>query len=247
MRATAVVVALGVTGWIAASASAHVQARPVAVVPPDCSDTAPCPLHAGAYRVPNEGVLGGLTVTVPRGWSSPEDSPSEFALRPSGHPSQRLAVWLDVSALKSSGRGHGTVLTKVGTTAAGLTNWFTHDPDFQIVSRPSSTTVGRGIDATTFAIGVSTTADYGDPNCPANPRCADLVRNPTTWRAGDDFSIGGTEQVRLYLAAIKSNGSIAHTLTIVLDAPDHAQLVQLTNAAASIIASIRLPAGVTGG
>lgn len=249
MRAAFVVLALlGVLGCADTSAVAHTQAQPVPVAPPDCTDSKPCTLHAGTYRLSNYiGVLGGLRVTVPLGWVSPEDETSEFALRPRGRASERLAVWLDISAVKSSGHGHGTVLSKVGTTAAGLTNWFTHDSDLQVVAGPTATTIGNGIKATTFALGVSTAADYGDRMCPANPRCADLVRNPATWQSGDTFSIGGTEQVRLFLAPITSNGSIHHTLTIALDAANHSQLVQLTKAAESIVASIRLPSGITGG
>jgi hypothetical protein len=41
-------------------------------------------------------------------------------------------------------------------------------------------------------------------------------------------------------------GNALHTLFVVLDAEDHARLARLTAAARPILASLRLPAGVTG-
>jgi hypothetical protein len=230
------------------SALAGARSLEARTVPPDCSVSSPCHLQAGTYQLGSWAVLPDLQFTVPSGWSSGEDSTGELKLFPTSHPNEILDVWLDMRAVKSSGEGHGTtVLPTVGKTAGDLIRWLTTDRDFQTVSQPTGTTIGNQIKATTIAIGVSTHANYGDPGCPANPRCADLFRNPLTWQPGDWFGIGGTEQVRLYLAPIKSNSTIPHTLEIALDAPTHTRLQHLTSQVRHIIPTIRLPEGSTAG
>jgi hypothetical protein len=99
---------------------------------------------------------------------------------------------------------------------------------------------------TTLALGVSSSARYGEPECPANPRCADLFKDPKYWGPDDAYGIGYPEQARLYIGTIRVAGA-PHTMFVALDAEDHSKLVRLTAAAKSIIASLRLPSGVTGG
>jgi hypothetical protein len=200
--------------------------------------------RTGAYRLGSSGVLPGLQLAAPQGWAIAENTVADLNLA-APHRNESLAVALDVRAVKSSGHGHGTtVLRNVGRSPRSLVTWLTSDRDFQIVSKPAATSIGNQINATTIAVGVSRTAKYGDPGCPANPRCADLFRNPATWPQGAWFGIVGKEQVRLYLATIKRNGS-KHTLAFTLDAPSHAQLLRLSKAAKGILRSIRLPHRVT--
>lgn len=247
-RAQLVTAAVVLAAAAASSAFAYTRTASLGTIPSDCSEAHPCRLHAGTYRLGSSAVLPSLELAVPGGWSSTEDSLGELKLVAPDHPDEILDIWLDMRAVKSSGRGHGnTVLGNVGKSPSALVAWLTSDRDFQIVSRPRTSSIGNGIRATTIAVGVSGTANYGDAGCPANPRCADLFRNPLTWLPGDSFGIGGAEQARLYLAKIKSNGWIPHTLEICLDAPDHSKLVSLTAIAKRVIATIRLPAGITPG
>jgi hypothetical protein len=168
----------------------------------------------------------------------------EFSFYPPSHPGERLFFWEDLNAVKSSGPGHGTILRTVGTTPKAITTWLTSNPDFQIISPPTQVTSVDGLTATRIVLDVSPHARYGDPRCPANPRCADLFR-----RKGDveAYSIGGPEQIRIDLAAIKIDGH-PHTLFIVLDAPNgHAELERLAAAAQPILRSVRLHPNVTAG
>jgi hypothetical protein len=71
---------------------------------------------------------------VPSGWSCTENDGGELSLAPPRRPNERLFIWLDLVAVKSSGKGHGTILRGTGRTPAKLIAWLTHNPDFVIVS-----------------------------------------------------------------------------------------------------------------
>jgi hypothetical protein len=165
---------------------------------------------------------------------------------PPGQPNDGLKFWLDMVAVKSSGAGHGTtILTNMGRTPSALTAWLTHNPDFLIVSKPAPATIGRGIKMTSLVVGVSRSANYGGPSCPANPRCADLFTN-NYWGSSNSYGIGGDGEVRLYLATIQISGS-PRTFLVALDAVNHADLLRLEKAANPIVNSVRLPTGTTSG
>jgi len=144
-------------------------------------------------------------------------------------------------AIKSSDPGHGQVLANVGRTPGDLVAWLTHDPDFLIVSEPAPTTLGQGITTTALVVGVSRSANYGDPGCPANPRCADMFTS-SHWRFNDTYGLGGDGEVRLYLGTIQIRGN-THTFVVALDASDHADLLRLEKAGQPILDSVRLPPG----
>ena len=129
-------------------------------------------------------------------------------------------------------------------TRSALVQWLTHHPDFLIVSKPTPATVGQGITMTSLVVGVSRSARYGDPGCPANPRCADLFTN--SYFGGNFFGIGGDEEVLLYIGRIKISGT-RHTFMIALDAVNQAALQHLEAAAAPIVASVHLPFGAVAG
>jgi hypothetical protein len=124
-----------------------------------CSDTSPCRFQAGASVVGDQGVIPGLRLTLPRGWSSTENDVGELNLVPPGHPDDRLFLWLDLAAVKSSGAGHGTTILKdVGRTPGALITWLTRNHDFLVVARPVPATIGHGIRTTTLVIWVSRSA-----------------------------------------------------------------------------------------
>jgi hypothetical protein len=202
---------------------------------------------AGTYRLDPGTVLPGLEVTVPSGWSSTENTRGDLLLVPPGQPDDTLSFWLDMVAVKSSGAGHGTTILKnVGRTPSALTAWLTHNPDFLIVSRPAPATIGHRITMTSLVVGVSRSANYGDPGCPANPRCADLFTNSYWERSSNFYGIGGDEQVRLYLGTIQISGR-PHTFFVALDAVNHADLLRLEKAANPIVNNVRVPTGTGNG
>jgi hypothetical protein len=163
-----------------------------------------------------------------------------LSLVPPGHSDERLFVWLDMRAVKSSGPGHGTtVLKNVGRRPRDIVAWLTHNTDFLIVAKPARAKIAGNLQSTTLVVGVSKTANYGEPDCPSNPRCADLFTNATYW-GPNAYGIAFPEQARLYLATIKRHGS-SHTFYITLDAPNHPNLLRLTQTAKPIIAAMRLP------
>jgi hypothetical protein len=191
--------------------------------------------------------LPGLEVTVPSGWSSTENTRGDLIQVPHGQPNDTLSFWLDTVAAKSSGAGHGTtILRNVGRTPSALTAWLTHNPDFLIVSRPAPATIGQGITMTSLVVGVSPSANYGDPGCPANPRCADLFTNSYWERSSNFYGIGDDEQVRLCLGTIQISGR-PHTFFVALDAVNHSDLLRLERAANPIINNVRMPTGTGSG
>src|SRR6187200_3262686 len=168
-RTAALLTASAVVAVVGADASAVPSARPPAL-PSSCSDSSPCRLAAGRYRLGYSTVIEGLQLALPSGWSSTENSGGELKLVPPGHPNEWLFIWLDLVAVKSTGRRVGTILRRVGRTPTKLIGWLTHNPDFAIVSRPRRSSLVRGLQMTTLALGVSTSANFGDPECPSNPR-----------------------------------------------------------------------------
>lgn len=211
-----------------------------------CTHASPCQdIAAGAYRLGPGTLLPGLKLAMPAGWSSTGTGPTELNLvPPGGQPDDALKFWLDMLAIKSTGLHHGTILKNVGTTPSALLAWLTSNPDFLIVSRPAPATIGQDIKMTSLVVGVSHSANYDDPGCPSTPRCADMFTS-RHWSPGG-YSIGGDEQVRLYLGTITINGN-PHTFLVALDAADHADLLRLENATRPIIGSVRLPSEAAGG
>jgi hypothetical protein len=203
-----------------------------------CSGAAPCAIAKGTYTLTRDQVIDGLRVTIPGGgWTSDEDDLGELTLIPPGAPDDRVFFWVDMSAVKSTGTGHGTVLNHVGKSSAALVAWLTHNPDFEIVSAPKQTTVG-GVKATTLVAGVSPSAHFGDPGCPANPRCAAFFTNTQLWGHGDFYAIGGTEQVQLYIGKTPTPALAGATFMLALDAPSHTALRRLAADARPIINSL---------
>jgi hypothetical protein len=197
---------------------------------------------SGTHRLDVDTVMPGLQMTVPSGWTCAENSPAQFSMT-APNPNESVLFWKDMVAVRSSGAGHGqTVLKNVGSTPHALVEWLTHNPDFVVLSHPSSRMVGDGIAMTSLVVGVSPTVDYGD-HCPApHNRCADMFVNPRTWGPGEWYGLGGRTEDRLYIGTIRGNGR-SHTFMIDLDAGNGASLRDLEAAAAPILSSLSLPSG----
>jgi hypothetical protein len=249
-RVTAgLVLAVLFAGLQLGSASGHARALtqgsaqqpPAAPLPQPCFSDNPCRFAPGTYLLGLGEVIPGLQLTLPAGWSSTENWIGELSLTPPDQPNDRLFFWVDMAAVKSSGPGHGTtILNDVGTTPRALIRWLTRNPDFHIVTKRRAITIGNRIPMRTLSLNISPSANYGDPGCPGNPRCADLFTRPLFWGSDEFYGIGGDEEIRLYLGSIRISGYL-HTMIVALDATDHADLLRLEAAAAPIIDSLNLP------
>jgi hypothetical protein len=205
-----------------------------------CSDSSPCVFTAGTWVTSGDNAfIPGLAITLPDGWSSHETDVAQVSLIPSDHPDDFIVLWKDVAAIESNGQTP-KVLNDVPRTPDGLTASFRQNPDF-VVSTPTKTTIAGGIPALTYVIGVSPSAAYTSRDCPSYPTCANILKDPAHAGPGDFYAIGAPEVVRLYLATVGS-ATDRHLFVIGLDATDAVELVRLTDVAAPIIASIRLPA-----
>ena len=229
-----------VTG--SASTSAPTPSRSAAptsmLVSLRCTTPAPCEFTAGTWVTAGDSAfIPGLSITLPDGWRSNEQFAGEFNLIPADHPYDALKMWKDVAAVTSDGTAQ--LVPGIPRTPVGLTAYFQHDADL-VVTKPATTTIGDGIPAITYVVSVSTKAKFKDHGCPVFPHCADLLTDPAHWGA-NVYGIGAPEVVRLYLATVGSGGADGHLFAIALDAPNAAELDRLTDVAAPIIASIRLP------
>jgi hypothetical protein len=249
VKAVGVSLLAGVLLLGVAVAAASSSRRHITTLQWGCSaadNSPPCHFRRGTYRLGSGTVLRGLQLTLPRGWSSTENDQGELNLIPRGHPGDTLFVWIDMAAVKSTGPGHGTtILSNVGRTPSALVSWLTTNPDFQVVSPPEATKIARRIPATTLTMGVSSSANYGDPGCPSNPRCADFFTRPVLWGSGF-YGIGYPGEVQLSLASIK-RGTHKHTLIVALDAMSASDLITLREAVRPVVSSFRLPKTVTAG
>jgi hypothetical protein len=205
-----------------------------------CSDAAPCNLSAGTWTLEGEfAFIPGMEVTVPDGWRSTEQDLGEFNLWPLDHPADHLLMVKDPAAVTSDGSVQ--IVPGIPQTAEGLTSNWRDDPNL-VVSPSTPTTIAGGIDAITYVITVSPAAQNKDPGCPVHPLCADLFTDPKHW-GGGVYGIGAPAAVRLYLATVASGGD-SHLLLIGLEGEDEAALERLTQDAAPIIESIRLPSDI---
>lgn len=229
-----------------ASPSRNAPTTPAAL-PTDCTDTSPCRLAAGTYTAGPSSVLPGISITVPSGWTSSANDTGALHLIPPGYPKDALFILEDMTPVKSSGAGHGTTaLTAVGSTPHALIAWLTSNPDVLIVAPPTPSTFGATIKATGVTVGVAQSVQYGDPACPANPRCADLFTRPFVWAKSEYLGLAGDEVMRLYVAPVTVDGA-PHELLVVLDATSSADLGSLIATAQPVLDSLHLPAGVIAG
>lgn len=89
----------------------------------------------------------------------------------------------DVRVIVSNNRAHRStpdVVEEVAGTPDAIVGWLTTNPDLTVREQPKPTTIA-GMSGTVLAVGVSETADFGDPDCPSNPRCAAFLTDPAHW------------------------------------------------------------------
>jgi len=211
---------------------------------PICHDGQTCPLKAADYVTPSPlGFWPGLAISIGSGWVSGENDSGELKLYQAANPDDKLLFWRDVHAINSSTGGKGLggleAVAGVGTSADELLRYFTTNTDYKVLSGPDSATTAGGLSGKVITLTTSATADFGDPDCPDNPRCSAFVRDTKHW--GTEFyGIGGPEVARMFLTSVTVDGK-SHTLIITLDALDASRLESLAKEAQPIIDSVALP------
>ena len=206
----------------------------------ECADGQHCEVAPGSYVTGPNGFFPGLEITIPANWFLSEQDAGEFALRPNDDPDNAMLLWKDVRVVATTRRSGlaNAIVAEVARTPDAFVKWFTSNSAFAVIEQPKAATIA-GTTGTIFAVEVSKSADYGDPGCPSNPRCADLVTDPAHW--GPNFlSIGGDSAVRLYVATVTySDGD--HLFAVAWDATSATKLQTFAERTQPIIASIRLP------
>lgn len=205
-----------------------------------CADGEHCDVAPGSYVTgPPYGFFPGLEITIPANWYFTEQDAGELALRQDDE--HGLLLWKDVRvvATNRSAGPMNMIVEDVAGTPEALVEWFTNNSEFTVIEEPQPATIA-GTTGTVFGIEVAESAAYGDPGCPSNPRCADLVTDPAHW-GGNFYSIGGPSAVRLYVATVPyPDGD--HLFAVVWEANTPAELRTFAEGAQPIVDSIRLPA-----
>lgn len=222
---------------VASEPDASPSATPIPGCLPECVPgqlTVPGDLPAGDYTT--QSFFGGqLTVTLPTGWSSFEDSTGEFALKPAASDGFALLFWLDVYPIVDG----GTIpVAGVDATADGVLGWTEANPNLE--AERSTATLG-GLDAQALDLHPSDAAENVDPECPAELRpCVGLFGFPQ-WDGF--FSEGGPFHLRL-IAVDAEWGGQAHVIYAMIDAGTEDMWAAFAPEALAIIESARLPLGV---
>lgn len=206
-----------------------------------CRDGQHCDAEPGTFVTDADGFFPGLQMTVPAGWFFSEQDSGELTLHPLDDPDKTVALNKDVRVVSSTRETgpYNDILKDVGPTADAFVQWFTHNDAFTVVEEPKSATIA-GTTGTVFTLAVSEVANYGDPDCPSDPQCADLWTDPAHW--GDNtFGIGGPTPIRLYVADVPY-GNATHLFAIAWDGGPASELDAWVARTMPILNSIRPPA-----
>jgi hypothetical protein len=209
----------------------------------------PGQLPAGVYTT--RYFLSGMRVDVPgRGWTSQQDSTTEFNLSPPGYPDPNTApvirFWIDP---RVSTPCSDKVLPINISTPARAVRWIRTNRNF-IASAPKQTTIAGHLSALTVDYDVSPSAPRCDPSCPGPcidyflffggtaPDATDLAPTHTPG-VKDGFGTGTHDPVRLYFAHI---GPPSHLFVVGVETPNGNGMAKVRAAAARMLAHLRLPA-----
>jgi hypothetical protein len=256
MRAAPVVTLAASTVIVCALVvAAGAATRAVAICNPAFEYCNPGQLQAGVYTT--RYFLPGMQVNVPgSGWSSEQDSTTEFKLSLPGYPNPNttplIRFWIDPRA---STPCSDKVIPVNMTTPVRAVHWLRNNKNLT-VSAPRRTTIAGKLQALTVDLNVSKTA----PRCSGAPAVAadyflffgGTAPAPTdiapqhTPGVKDAFGTGRGELVRLYLAQI---GPPAHLFVVGIDVPNRIggppmrkRFAQVNGIATSILADLQLPA-----
>jgi len=210
----------------------------------------PGQLHAGAYTT--RYFLHGMRLNVPgSGWSSQQDSTTEFKLSPPGYSDPSTApvirFWIDP---RVSTPCTDKVLATRLSSPASARGWLTTNKNF-VVSATGRTTIAGHLEALTIDYDVSPKAPKCDPHCSSScidyfmfmggPQPAPTDLAPThTPGIKDGFGTGSGDPVRLYFAHI-GTPSHSHLFMVGIETPNGDDEAGLRADAATMLAHLRLP------
>lgn len=200
-------------------------------------------IAAGTYVTPaDEGFFPGLQLTIPDGWLAQETDWGELKLIPADQGEEFLLLWKDLVPTITNNRDGkvGQPIHGADASADALVTWLTSSSDVEIIDGPTDVTVGDGIEGVELTLTTSDTANFDEPECPANPRCVALFTDLHHWPTGESYSIGGDEVSRIFISTAHfPEGD--HTFFVTLDAINADHLPALADQAQPIIDSLQLP------
>jgi hypothetical protein len=116
--------------------------------------------------------------------------------------------------------------------------WLRSNPNLS-VSKPTTTTIGQGVSATSVDLTVASGAKSGDPGCPPGLACVNLfLFRGSSYKFG--YAISSDQGLRFTFAQIGS-GSAARTLFVLHEVVPPDSLTDFATRTKPIIASLRLP------
>lgn len=170
-----------------------------------------------------------MTLSLPSGWSSPEDSTGEFSISPNNGRDD-INFWEDVYPTEGGKRVKG-----VPITASGLLTWLRTDPNLQ-TSDPVRGKIGD-LPATLVDVRIAKGPKNEGPHCPAHA-CLLFLGFPQ-WDGS--FGIAGKQVQRFYLADVRYGG-VAHLFVAVIYPEDPSDFSHLASLGQPVIASVSVPA-----
>jgi hypothetical protein len=179
-------------------------------------------MAAGTYETSGRfPFLPGLTLTLPAGWSSPEQDAGEFMLHQASDPDQANAIffWSDLVPWVD-----GAARPELGTTANEFADYLLGDKRLAVVEGPSrmfsvrepaSLAISGSVQARSLGVMVSPSAasDAELSDCPGGATCVNIFIDPDHWprpanlNRNIDAPVAGcpcSQVWRLYVASIGS-------------------------------------------
>jgi len=228
----------------ASASTAAVASNPAPTPIPGCLPgcVTPALVRPGALPVGDyttKHFFGGqLTVSVPAGWTSFEDSTGEFGLQPKGPDDRKVLFWLDVYPVQDDGKA--TPIKGFDGTAKSLIAWVEANPNIKVIDKGAGH-IGD-VEAMSLEFGRSPKAKNVDPGCPIEIQpCVGLFSFPQ-W-SPDFYGVAGPFHVQM-LAADVTWGGKDHAIYAVIDASDDDVFADISPAATTLIDGARLPLGV---
>lgn len=202
----------------------------VPIASPTCPDCTP--LSAGKHTT--VAFLPGMVLTMPDGWLLGEDSSGELKLNPADDLGLKLSFFTDPIAVTND----TNIVAGVDGTPTALVAWLRSNPNLS-VSKPTTTTIGQGVSATSVDLTVASGAKSGDPGCPPGLACVNLfLFRGSSYKFG--YAISSDQGLRFTFAQIGS-GSAARTLFVLHEVVPPDSLTDFATRTKPIIASLRLP------
>ena len=205
-----------------------------------CHEGNPCDAVPGTFVTSLDGFFPGLQITLPAGWFFGEQDAGELAPRPADDPAKGMALFKDVRIVAPNhvAGPANEVVESIPGTAEAFVEWFSSNESFTMVEPPMAASIA-GTTGTVLRIAVSEAADFADPGCPSNPRCADFFTDPVHW-GPNVFGIGGPTPIQLYVATVSYEDG-DHLFAIAWDGGTASELPAFVERTMPILNSVRLP------